>query len=236
MKEKDAHMVDEKPGGGSRNGTAWVDRLWMDRLEFVSSLLLAAAVVLTAYSAWQATRWGGVQSTDFAEAGSLRTEAATEITIGTAELAYDATTFSSFVFEFRDVDFDDPAVLAQVSSLADHLMRDEFRPFLEEWILAEPDDNPETPNTPFGLPNFANDNLERSLELQEEAELRFQEAQEANETADSYIFASIFFASVLFFAGISSKINRLQVRGGVLALASVGLILGVVRLATLPFE
>lgn len=226
-------MVDEKPGGGSRNGTAWLS---MDRMEFLSSLLLAAAVVLTAYSAWQATRWGGVQATDFAEAGSLRTEAATETTIGTAEMAYDSTTFRTFVLEFREVDFDDPAVLAQVSSLADHLMRDEFRPFLEEWILAEPDDNPETPNTPFGLPNFANDNIERSLELREEAELKFQEAQEANQTADNYIFASIFFASVLFFAGISSKINNLQVRGGVLALASVGLILGVVRLATLPFE
>lgn len=229
-------MVDEKPGGGSRNGTAWVYRLWMDRLEFVSSLLLAAAVVLTAYSAWQATRWGGVQSEGFAEAGSLRIEAATETTIATTELAYDATTFSSFVIQFRDADFDDPAVLAQVSSLADTLMRDEFRPFLEEWILAEPDDDPETPNTPFGLPNFANDNLERSLELREEAGVKFQEAKEANQTEDDYIFAGIFFAMVLFFAGISSKINNLQVRGGVLAFASVGLILGVVRLATLPFE
>jgi hypothetical protein len=41
-----------------------------ERIEFWSALLLAAATVATAYSAYQATRWGGVQATAFTEAGA----------------------------------------------------------------------------------------------------------------------------------------------------------------------
>ena len=46
--------------------------MWM---EIVPSILMALAVVLTAYSAYESTRWGGVQATNFATASALRAEA-----------------------------------------------------------------------------------------------------------------------------------------------------------------
>ena len=46
-----------------------------DRLvEVISAAVLALATIASAWSAYQATRWGGVQAAAFAEAGALRAE------------------------------------------------------------------------------------------------------------------------------------------------------------------
>ena len=45
-----------------------------DRLELAATIVLSIAVVLTAWSAFQAGKWSGVQSIKFAEAGAARTE------------------------------------------------------------------------------------------------------------------------------------------------------------------
>lgn len=64
-------------------------------LELLASVLMALAVVATAYSAWQATRWSGVQAKSFAEAGSLRNQSLAAMNTANAQISYDATTFRS---------------------------------------------------------------------------------------------------------------------------------------------
>lgn len=203
-------------------------------LEFIPSVFMALAIIFTAYSAYEATRWSGVQAAEFATAGSLRTEATTEITVGMTELSYDAQVFAAFALEFRDADFDDPETLAGVLDLADDLMRDEFKPFLDEWLALEPDDNPDVPRTPFGLPSFENDDLVEAEVLQAEAEASFEKAKEANQNGDDYILATIFFASVLFFTGL--RLRNASVRSFVQVLAAAALIAGILRVVTLPFH
>lgn len=59
-------------------------------------------------------------------------------------------------------------------------------------------------------------------------------AKEDTEHADSYIFATVFFAAVLFFAGISMRFNWVAMRATVLGLSALFLIYGAVHLARLP--
>ena len=47
-----------------------------DRLELIATITLAVATILTAWSAFQAGKWGGTQSINFSEAGAARTTAA----------------------------------------------------------------------------------------------------------------------------------------------------------------
>jgi len=205
-------------------------------LEVVGSILLAAAVVATAYSAYESTRWNTVQANAFATAGSLRNQSVSASNTANTQLSYDATTYGQFVFEFRDEIQQDPEALSEARELANNLMRDEFLVYLDEWLGLNPLNNPDAPRTPFELDSFSNQAQVESERLVTEAEASFQEAKDANETGDSYILATVFFASVLFFTGISSKFVNPNLKSAILMLASIALVAGLVRVLTLPFH
>lgn len=203
-------------------------------LEFIPSVLMALAVLLTAYSAYQATRWSGVQATEFATASSLRTQASALTAVGITELSYDAGVFGDIALAYRGLDPSDPAVIEEVDEFADTLARDEFKPVLDEWLALEPDTNPDAPGTPFDLPSYLNENLVEAKRLTAEAELSFEAAKEANQNGDEYVLATIFFASVLFFTGL--RLRTRVVRGLIQVLAAGALVAGIFRVATLPFH
>src|SRR5690606_11860174 len=136
-----------------------------EMLEFIPSVLMALAVVLTAYSAYEATRWSGVQATEFATAGSLRTQAASLTTIGATQVSYDANLVAALLIDLRDADLNDPAVAAEARAFAEDLFRDEAKPALEEWISLDPFDNPDAPDTPLEVPAYRNQSLEEAERL-----------------------------------------------------------------------
>ena len=47
---------------------------WEPLAEVLATIVLAFATLATAWSGYQAARWGGVQSTSYSQAGALRTE------------------------------------------------------------------------------------------------------------------------------------------------------------------
>jgi hypothetical protein len=61
-----------------------------------------------------------------------------------------------------------------------------------------------------------------------------ERAKEANQRADNYMLAVVLFASSLFLAGISSKLQQPGVRAVVLALTGLVLLGAVVWVATFP--
>ena len=207
---------------------------WEERLEFFTSVLAAFAVILTAYSAYEATRWSGVQATDFATAGSLRTQAASLTTIGVTQVSYDANVVGELLIQFSDADLSNPAVRQEALDLADTLFRDEAKPALEEWLSLNPAENPDAPDTPLEVDSYRNANLDQANALVNEAEENFQAAKQANQHGDDYILATILFASVLFFTGL--RIKTYWVRATVEVFATLCLVGGVIRLATLPFQ
>ena len=204
-------------------------------LEILSAALMAFAVVGSAFSAWQATRWGGQQSTLFAEASSTRAQSNQAITAAGQQISYDAIIFGEFAIEFvRDAL--DGELPPEATALADLLVRDEFRPALNAWIELEPLNNPDAPKTPFELEEYRNANLEEGERLSRLAESDLDDGKQANQNSDDFILAVVFFASVLFFGGIAPKFLAVYVRAVVLLLASGGLGIAVWQIATLPYH
>ena len=221
-------MSEEGPRGNKQ-------RDWSYWLQIVSAGIMSAAIVLSAFSAWQATRWSGVQSIAFAEASALRTQALNEFGTANAQTAYDAIIFSEFAIEFRGA-LDDPALLEEAEEVSQRLVRDEFRTALEAWIALEPNENPDVPQTPFELPEYTNARQEEGERLQLAAEEKAEEAKDANQNGDDYILSTVFLASVLFFAGVATKFEVPKVEAMLLAMALLGLIAGLVRIITLPIH
>ncbi len=205
-------------------------------IEVGSSILMSIAIVATAYSAWQANRWGGVETTAFAEASSARVESDTLLGAAASDRSYDAITFGEFALKYGTSALEDPLVMAEAEFFADLLMREEFRVALDAWLALDPLNNPDAPLTPFELDEYENANLEEGQQLQTVAEEKLTEGREANQNSDDYLLATVFFASVLFFSGVAPKFRVIHVQAFILALAAVGLGVGFWWIAMLPFE
>ena len=70
--------------------------------------------------------------------------------------------------------------------------------------------------------------------LTPQADDLYQEGTEAKTNDDKYILSTVFFAAVLFFAGISLRLLWRPLRGVVLGLAALLLVSGVIFVASLP--
>lgn len=199
------------------------------RLEQWSAALLAAATLTTAYSAYESTRWGGQQSTRYAQASTARLQSAEAQNRGFSFVTIDAGLFTEF------------AVAASTGNrqlrvaLERHFFRDEFKPAFDAWLKLEPLKDERVPDAPFAMPQYRLADLEESERLEARAERLFEEGRDANQTSDDYVLATIFFAAVLFFGGLSVKFRSRRLIVATLVFGTLMFAGGVVRLVTLPF-
>jgi hypothetical protein len=198
---------------------------WID---LISALLLSVAVVASAFSAWQATLWGGVQATSYAEASSARLQSNRELAIGLTRLDIDVITFIDAAIASAQGDQE------VVDLFEERLFRDQFKPILDEWLELDPVNNADAPATPFGIEGVIDTYFVESFALEETANEKFEEGKEANQNGDDYILATVLFASVLFFAGVTTKFKSPRVRSLSLAIATTVLVVGAVWLFSLP--
>src|SRR5919106_1401745 len=76
--------------------TSVEERGWGRSIELLSVLLIALTAVLTAWSAFEASKWGGVMSIRFAEAGAARTESVRAANQATQQTAIDVGLFTDY--------------------------------------------------------------------------------------------------------------------------------------------
>jgi hypothetical protein len=196
--------------------------------ELVAAILLSIAVVGSAFSAWQATKWSGEQAISFAEASANRIQASSVLNLAATEISYDAMTFVDAVVLYTDGGED------AISVFEERLFREDFKPFVDEWLALDPLNNPDAPRTPFDLADYENPSVALAELFQQEAEANTQEAKDHNKASDDYILSTVFFAAVLFFAGISTKFRSPTIRWAALFMGVIGLAAAAGFFLTLP--
>jgi hypothetical protein len=196
-------------------------------LEIVAAFLLALSTLAIAWSGYQAARWSGLQAEKYSEATAARSLANRAEIDADEERLEDVLNFNRWLEATTSGD-------ADVVVLYERRFRDEFRPAFDAWIALDPLTDAEAPPSPLDMPEYVLADAEESERLEELAEVRFEEAKEATEHADEYVFTTVFFAAVLFFSGISLRFEWIKLRIVMLGLASVFLIYGLVKLATMP--
>jgi hypothetical protein len=196
-------------------------------LEFVAVLLLSISTVCIAWSGYQAAKWSGLQSRHYAQASTARALANRASTLGGQERIQDLLNFNRWLEVSTAGD-------EQLTPLYERRFRPEFRPAFEAWNAQDPINNPDAIASPLLMPEYKLANFEKADRLEAVGDQRFEEAKEDTEHADSYIFSTVFFAAVLFFAGISMRFRWTPMRITVLGLSAVFLVYGIVHLAGLP--
>ena len=216
-----------------------------DRIEFVATILMAVAAILTAWAAFQSTKWSGVQADNYSQASAARTESSRATTIASRQIIIDVEMFLQWVDAYqseRAVGTNpNPAATAKLAprTLSEFIaarFRDEFRPAFDAWIASNPLVNEQAANTPFELPEYGLAQEEESALQEATAQERTTAARDANQQGDNYVLLTVLFAVSLFFAGVSGKLN--QVTNSAIALGVSILVAGgaLILMATYPIQ
>jgi ferric-dicitrate binding protein FerR (iron transport regulator) len=197
------------------------------RLELMATLLLAAATLGIAWSGYQAARWSGLQAERYAGANTTRAIANRAATLAGQERIQDLLNFNRWLEVSTAGD-------QQLADLYERRFRDEFRPAFEAWLAQDPLNNPNATASPLREPQYKPAGFVRAERLDRQAEHRFEAARASTEHTDDYVLVTVFLAAVLFLAGISLRFEWYPMRVSVLVMATIVLLYGFVRLATLP--
>ena len=197
-------------------------------VELLAAVILALATIASAWSAYQSTRWGGVQAEAYAQAGAARAESLRASDLADADLTIDVEYFAIWLDEVGQGGDE------QVLALLERAFRPEFEPAFEAWLATDPLINQDGPATPFDMEEYVLAAAQQAEELRTEAEAAAGVAADANQTGDNYVLTTVLFASVLFFAGISSKFSGRWVRIALVMVGFLAFLAGSLILATFP--
>lgn len=193
--------------------------------EFVATILLAFASVVTSWSGYQASLWSGIQATNYNQANALRVESTRQSTTTGLLTGLDVALFMAW-FNATSSGNDR---LAQFYSKR---FRPEFRQAFDAWLATEPLTNPQAPATPFN--NYRSESAQLARKLEDQSKALFAAGHEANHYADSYVLGTVVFAVVLFFCGIVPQFSDFRLRVILLGMGVLLLLFGLSKILVLP--
>jgi hypothetical protein len=196
-------------------------------LELFAVLLLSATTLVVAWSGYQAARWSGEQSQHYARASATRIKAQQQSTTAGQLRIDDLLYFDGWLDARRSGD-------ATLAAVYRRRFRPEFVPAFRAWLAQRPFSNPDAVPGPLYMPEYRLAATERATELDAEADELFREGTQAKTNDDHYILSTVFFAAVLFLAGISLRLLWRPLRIAVLGMATTLLLGGLVYVFTLP--
>jgi hypothetical protein len=197
-----------------------------DWIELAATFLLAFATIASAWSAYQATRWNGVQANAYSAAGATRVESVRASSTALAQTQVDVAVFTSWLAATAN---EQPVLQA----FYEERFREEFKPAFEAWRGSVPAG--EVPaGSPFSRPEYVLAAQVEADELEAQAEAYSAEARQANQTGDNFILVAVLMASVLFFAGVGTKLRGQVARRAMITMAAVVFTIGVVVIVSLP--
>ena len=215
-----------------------------DRIELIATNVMAAAAILTAWAAFQSSKWSGVQAIEFSNANAARIES-TRLDTRAGQLAsIDVDVFLSWLGAVsneldRELEVIRPdgryvPLDGTLSRFFYERMRDEFKPALEAWLDTRPLENPDAPATPFDLEEYELEDAVAADRKLDEARGHTEAALQANQNSDNHVLTAVALALAIFFAGVSSKLVVSRNRWIAVGFGVVIFLGAVVTLALLP--
>lgn len=197
--------------------------------ETISAILLGLVTIATAWSGYQAARWGGEQSTLYTDALSLMIDSTRAATEANQLIQVDIALFINFINAYA-------AGNEELATFYYERFRPEARPAIDAWLATEPRRNPEAPPGPFQMAEYQVSLAEQAVQLEEEAANLFEKGKIANEHSDDYVLNAVLLASVLFLAGIAPRFDWQPLVVVILVAAAILLVIGLYNLSMLPIQ
>jgi hypothetical protein len=196
-------------------------------LSITEAVMLSVVAVIAAWSGFSAAKWSTESSVKLAEASSTRTKANRAELEGNQIRTLDSVSFNAAFAALIGHD-------ANAFRIAVKRLRPGYRPAFDAWLATHPLTNLNAPPGPAYMPQYRIAQEQQGRMLERQADQHFKDGEHAGSTSDKYIRITVFLATVLFLIGISSHFPRHSGRYGLIALASVLLVVSIVQLLNLP--
>ena len=196
-------------------------------VEISCAVVLSLATTASAWCAYQASRWSGVQTFRLAEANKASRDATALHLVAVQERAAEAMLLVSYLQAKSQGD-------QRLAKFFHDRFPPEMKPAVEAWLKTDPFNNPAAPYSPFKMAEYVQGELTAAKAKTEVFAQKETAAEEAHRTSDRYVLLTVVFASVLFFAGIGGTFDSPRLRLLVFVLA-VALLAGtLILLGTMP--
>ena len=196
-------------------------------VEIAAAVLLSLAMIASAWCAYQAARWSGVQTTRYNEASAARANA-------TEDHVWSVWRSQSDIIAFNDYQIERMAGNQEAMEyFKEYVFSEELYDIFDEWEATDPYNDPNASPTPFDMDEYKYPWYEEALAEEAEAQEKVKEAKAANQQSDNYVLLTVLFATVLFFAGISTKFDKLYLK--IIMLAAGGMVF-ITALSVLAFQ
>jgi len=204
------------------------DREVVDRFVDVASVvLISVAAVLTALCGYQSGRWSGEQARYYNVTNANRIDSSEASAKANMLTEIDIALFLQYIDAMDRGD-------SRKARFIERRFRPEMRPAMKAWLASEPEANPKAPTSPFVMPQYSLATRVEAERFDREAGASFEKARVANEHADNFLLLTVIFAGVSFLGGVSTKMAFPR-HAILIALGTIGLVYGAIRLVELPF-
>jgi hypothetical protein len=194
-------------------------------LDWAATVLLALATVATAWAAYQSRQWTGEQAQGYSHATATRIAVNRTDALANRQVQIDVATLIQWVDAHQRGD-------TALAAFYQARFRDELKRAFTAWLATRPFTNPAAPRTPFDMPQYRLNATAHADHLEAVAAADSDQAKSANQSADNYMLAVVLFASSLFFAGISTKLQTHSARVTLLTLGCLLFVATVAWIAT----
>jgi hypothetical protein len=195
-------------------------------MELVTVLVLAVTTILTAWSAFQASKWGGAMSIAFSEASSTRIEAArSEATANTRQ--------SNHIGLWTEWVAAEGAGEVQLGDFLVARFPEPLSSAHRDWLAAG-GASEGAPDSPFAMASYVLPERLAAAAADERASGRFEAALVNNQRSDNYTVLTVLFAAVLFFMAMAGRVRGRRSQWVLLGTGLVLAAVGVTLLSTFP--
>ena len=222
-----SHVSTAELERGAPDASADADSEREEREETISVLMTSVAAVATAWSAFQAATWSGRQTFALTRATKLRQLSSEARLEGDQQLHFDATAFLAFARDY-----------AHGEQTFSQFLYDRFPPRLrramDAWLATSPLTSRDAPPHPFAMAEYRLEMHERASALGVEADDAIVAGAQANRTSDSYVLATVAFATIISLASLGTRVRRRSPRRAMLVVSAVALVGALAWLASRP--
>lgn len=168
--------------------------------EMVAVIILSVTTILTAWSAFQSSKWGGAMSISFSQASGARIESARLDSAADTQRAIHVGLWTRWI-DARAAEND------EVADFIEERFPEPLATAHDDWLATMPLDNPTAPSSPFAMDSYVLPNAEAALAENDRADAAFDAALVNNQRGDNYTLLTVLFAAVLFFTAMSGRVR-----------------------------
>ncbi|HRQ13880.1 MAG TPA: hypothetical protein PK205_11300 [Promineifilum sp.] len=218
------YLTRQRPKATAEDLTDRKIRKWS---EFWATIILSFATLLTAWAGYEAGKWGSNSAALNTQAAMMSIEGTRLRSEAQERLLIDLSLFTEWINATSSGN-------TQLADLYRARFRDGFRPAFDAWLATDPLTNPDAPDSPFEMPDYARIEKAAAETLIGHAGELGIIAEEAGAIGDRYTLIVVILAGALLLAGVADRFEWAELRAVVVAIALLVLLFCAVAVIRLP--